>query len=197
MYFQGWRTGSTESSVTFCRLITQGEVKCFVGGEMDIEKLIEELYSQIIGPSEACIDCIWHLKDTNSKMAVSEIIWFWTSAAMLHVDFETHYYPRNPPPSNDRAEPDTRLDYPYAVRGVDGNHIGDILLDSDWRSHKPQQLEFILVAFHLETGYDILPMLIEWDNSIAYRVQMMRELAPIAQDVWMSAKPQRKLIALG
>jgi len=197
VYFQGLGTGSTDSGVTFCRLITEREVKCFVGGEMDIEKLSGELYSQIIGSSEACIDSISRLKDANSKMAVSEIIWFWTSTAMLHVDFETHYCPCNRPPSDYRAEPDTRCDYPYAVRGVDGKHIGDVLLDSDWRSQKPQQLEFILVAFHLETSYDVLPMLIEWDNSIAYRVQMMRELAPMERDVWMSAKPERKLIVLG
>jgi hypothetical protein len=197
VHFQGWGTGSTDSSVTFCRVVTQEEVKCFVGGEMDIERLPEELYSHITGPSEARIDGLLHLTDINSKTAVSEIIWFWTSAAMLHVDFETHYCPCNRPLSDYRAEPDTSRDYPYAVRGNDGNHIGDVLLDSDWRSQKPQQLEFILIAFYFETSRDILPMLIEWNDGIAYRVQMMRELAPIKQDVWMSAKPQRKLIVLG
>jgi hypothetical protein len=192
-HVQGLGTGSTDSSVIFSRLITPSEVKCFLGGDMDVDKLSKELHSHIVHPSEACIGSFLPLKHTSS----SKIIWFWTNAAMLRVDFETHCCPRNRPPADYRAEPDPRCDYPYAVRCVDGNHIGDVLLDSDWRFRKPQQLEFILIAIHLETSYDILPMVIDWDNGIAYRVQMMRELAPIEQNVWMSLKPQRKLIVLG
>jgi hypothetical protein len=133
----------------------------------------------------------------HSALPIHHFVFFWTSSAFFRVD-------RQPSLRDDSEICNLSR---YTVRGPDGTKFDMLWLDSEWRNKQPDKLEFILIAFDKRDkrvidsgGYDddsVIAMLIEWIDGIAYRVQLMPLPGSILLNIWIKAKPKRKLVILG
>jgi hypothetical protein len=118
----------------------------------------------------------------------SRLLFFWTSSVCLSVDMDSFTY-------YDPFLREARNSH-YAVRHSSGSQLGDILLNHEWRQNRPAQLEFILIDHHKKCRW-LYPLLIEWVDGVAQRVQVLRTLTPVKEHIWMASNPKRKLIILG
>ena len=74
-----------------------------------------------------------------------------------------------------------------------GIRIGSVSFDANWRAWQPAEREFVVTA--TDSRCDLLAMLIERHDGVAYRVQMAG--APILERDWWAGKPQWKMTILG
>lgn len=150
------------------------------------------------GSSEKHSDNAWKLGD-DAEMGelqhnkalmppVSHLLRFWTSSAILRIG-----------PSYDFA-----WSYAnggecvlYIVTTLKGTVIGSIYLNEEWMDNRADTLEFIVISRAVveshKNAFNV--MLIEWQNGVAYRVQLPR--SPFKEETWIEANPQWKLITLG
>ncbi len=83
-----------------------------------------------------------------------------------------------------------------AVRDRDGQDVGHINVTAEWRQSRPDQLSFILIARNLRWSKPFLDLMcVEWENGIAFRVQVIRN-AIITDRVWATLSPEWRLVIL-
>lgn len=126
---------------------------------------------------------------------VSHLLRFWTSSANLRVG------PIYPSPRGDDWYANSGKCKLYLVTTLKGTFIGAIHLNKEWMDNRADTLEFIVISravFEPGSGYEdaFNVMLIEWQNGVAYRVQLPY-FGPFKEETWIEANPQWKLITLG
>ena len=141
-----------------------------------------------------------HLIPHTTDHRMSHDLYFWTSTAYLSVSrtesMEKRKYEDRIYAESDEAQNNIL----FSVSDKAGKEIGQINLDRDWRSAKPDILEFIVIARYcpyfptdrVSDGYYVL--LIEWIGKVAYRVQA--PINSIVKEDWLAAEPEWKLITL-
>ena len=177
--------GEVDSAITFYYL-NEGELVKYTSGTISPSHLRPDLLAHLI-PSDLMNETLPSSVRLLHKRA-SQLLCFSTSSVHLLVDMDSFSY-------YDPYLRETR-DAHYAVRDSSGSQIGDVLLFREWRQNQPAELEFILIGHHKKYRW-LYPMLIEWIDGIARRVQVLRTLTPVKEHIWMAAKPKRKLIILG
>jgi hypothetical protein len=84
----------------------------------------------------------------------------------------------------------------YTISTSFGLRITTFSASKSWLAQRRSTLEFVLVACTLQG--ELLLMLIEWIDGIAYRVApALGAEFRIMQDDWMACKPEKKMIVLG
>lgn len=147
---------------------------------------------------ESVVKCPVSINPNNVR--VSHILQFWASSAYLRVGrtdadskrkYENWWY-------TEMVEKQNNI---FAdIHGKNDKAIGQISMHRDWRSCKPDELEFIAISRFCP--YSTLPrnsegfhlLLVEWHGDIAYRVQA--PIQPITRGDWLDMKPVWKLITL-
>jgi hypothetical protein len=122
----------------------------------------------------------------------SQYLVFWTSSATFGVGHVSQRHLEGGSSGFSGGFMHYNKEFAIKIPGRDGR-IGTVSLDADWRARQPDEMEFIVIA--TDWNCNLLAMLIEWRNGVAYRVQMAS--APIDQWDWGRGKPQRKMIILG
>ena len=128
---------------------------------------------------------------------LERLLFFWTSSASLAVDRQGYLPQTLSDQWKDHAYFPVRLDY--------GTCIGEVFLKRDWRERQPRKLEFILIGF--TQSLMVLPLLISWGKGLrplAQRVQRLIQTTAdntkhypfLDVDVWLRARPRRKLVVL-
>ena len=163
-----------------------------------LPKVVGEVGYTAPSDRESVVICPSSINLTNVR--VSHILQFWTGSAYLKVGrtdadnkvkYENRWY----------TEMEEKQNNIFAnMYGKNDNAIGQISLNRDWRSSKPDELEFIAISRFCP--YSALPkdpegfhiLLIEWQNGSAYRVQAPTK--PIVGGDWLDMKPEWKLITL-
>ena len=165
----------------------------FTAGTMKLEQLPRDIrnhlepgdVSEILERTEYCYK------------PLERLLFFWTSSASLAVDRQGYLPPTLSDQWKDHAYFPVRLDY--------GTCIGEVFLKRDWRERQPRNLEFILIGF--TQSLMVFPLLISWGKGLrplAQRVQCLIQTTAdntkhypfLGVDVWLRAKPRRKLIVL-
>ena len=140
-----------------------------------------------------------HLIPHTTDSPVSHVLCFWTSTAILTVSRSESTEKRRDvaPIYADSGKAQNNI--LVSIYNKASKEIGPISLDRDWRSAKPDILEFIVIARYCPfstdrvfNGYYVL--LIEWIGEVAYRVQA--PINSIVKEDWLAAEPQWKLITL-
>ena len=135
-----------------------------------------------------------------SSASMSHILQFWTSSARVKVDrspsLDRKLYINSRFPELNKMQ---NNDY-VNMLSLDNKTIGHINLNRDWRSRKPDCLEFIVISRYCpypptDTDPDgFYVLLIEWISGIAYRVHAPEQ--SIKAEDWTNADPEWKLISL-
>ena len=135
-----------------------------------------------------------------SGLPMSHILQFWTSSARLKVG-RTPSQDRNPYINSRFPELHKMQNNDYVnILSLDERVIGHINLDRDWRSSRPDWLEFIVISRYCpypptDTDPDgFYVLLIEWTSGIAYRVHAPEQ--SIQAEDWTKMDPEWKLISL-
>ena len=158
--------------------------------------LLPTIRKHLTPPDTAKVD--FFTAFTRLNISLKHLLIFWTTSAHLSVSREnSNAYVGDDDPNKVRDL--------YLIEGPDGIDVGHIYLNQKWRDAQPDKLKFIAIgAREKQRHLMLLTMVIEWANGVAFRVQVPRmtgrENYPgymlLSQDVWMVAKPEKKLIPL-
>jgi len=126
----------------------------------------------------------------------SQYLVFWTSSVMLRVSYECrrhrevfsgflYQY------EEFAVQEPEKLRFPFSPSSSPDT-LSTIRLDPTWRRGQPLEMEFIVIT--TDENCNLLAMMIEWRNGVAYRIQMAS--SPISPLKWYRANSQRKMIIL-
>jgi hypothetical protein len=120
----------------------------------------------------------------------THFLFFWTSHAFLRVD---------------RSADIEKGESLFQVYSADGQSVGHLLLDSEWRREQPDMLDFIVTTYTPKSYSDddgvavnaLLVRPIKHLKGCVYYERVQYGLNFIPPRAWRNANPTRKLIALG